>query len=335
MVFPNYPVLILLAPLAAGLIVGVLGRSVGPKVAVIGVAAEVMAFVFSLVLLYEVTTHGPQTIDLPRWSDGILQFGMYIDRLAAVMMVHIAAISTLIHLFSIRYMQQERGYARFHSLLALTTFVLLGMVASANLLMLFVFWQLLSWLLSFLSYNYSHPSTARGAFRTFTMLAAGRYRFSARLSCLLIALYGTLDLQQLFIRAAEVHSAFSALAGVGIGDQRITAITLLIFIGAMSKSAQFPLHMWLPDSLYAPTPVHALAACWNHQCRRLPFGPSGPTLRPQPNHPPCGLCRRSAHCASGLIHDAHPERHQKNLGLLHHGADGLHDYGVRSGRLRA
>ena len=115
-VFPNYPVLILFAPLAAGLIVGVLGRSVGPKVAGIGVVAELMAFVFSLVLLFEVTTRGPQTIDLPRWSDGILQFGMYIDRLTAVMMVHIAAISTLIHLFSIRYMQQERGYGRFYSL---------------------------------------------------------------------------------------------------------------------------------------------------------------------------------------------------------------------------
>ena len=257
MVFPNYPVLILLAPLAAGLIVGVLGRSVGPKVAGIGVAAEVMAFVFSLVLLYEVTTRGPQTIDLPRWSDGILQFGMYIDRLSAVMLVHIAAISTLIHLFSLRYMQQERGYTRFHSLLAFTTFVLFGMVSSANILMLFAFWQLLSWLLPLLSYNDSHPPTVRGAFRTFIMQRLGDVAFLAAV-VLAYSLYGTLDFQQLFSRAADILTVIPFWPGGGLEIRGITAVTLLIFIGAMSKSAQFPLHMWLPDSLYAPTPVHAL-----------------------------------------------------------------------------
>ena len=104
---------------------------------------------------------------------------MYVDRLSAVMLVHMPAISILIHIFSIRYMQQERGYARFHSLLAFTTFVLFGMVSSANLLMLFAFWQLLSWLLPLLSYNYPHPPTVRGAFRTFIMQRAGDAAFLA------------------------------------------------------------------------------------------------------------------------------------------------------------
>src|SRR4029434_10335321 len=98
----------------------------------------------------------------------------------AVMLVHIAAISTLIHLFSLRYMQQERGYTRFHSLLAFTTFVLFGMVSSANILMLFAFWQLLSWLVPLLSYNDSHPPTVRGAFRTFIMHRAGDAGFVDR-----------------------------------------------------------------------------------------------------------------------------------------------------------
>ena len=197
MVFPNYPAFILVAPLAAGLIVGVLGRSIGQKVVRLGVAAEVIAFVLSLVLLYDVTARGPQTFHLSAWSDGILQFGMYVDRLSAVMLVHIAAISILIHLFSLRYMQQERGYTRFHSLLAFTTFVLFGMVSSANLLMLFVFWQLLSWLLPLLSYNYSHPPTVRGAFRTFVMQRLGDVAFLAAV-VLAYSLYGTLDFQQLF-----------------------------------------------------------------------------------------------------------------------------------------
>ena len=257
MIFPNYPALILAAPLAAGLIVGLLGRAIGARVGRIGVAAEVMAFALSLLVLYEVTTGGPQTIDLSPWSDGILQLSLYIDRLSAVMLVHIAAISILIHLFSIRYMQQERGYARFHSLLAFTTFVLFGMVSSANILLLFMFWQLLSWLVPLLSYNYSHPLTVRGAFRTFVMQRAGDIAF---LSAVVLAysVYGTLDLRQLFARAAEVRTSLPLWTGAGIGMSAGIAVTLLIFIGAMSKSAQVPFHMWLPDSLYAPTPVHAL-----------------------------------------------------------------------------
>ncbi len=252
--FSYYPVLILLSPLAAGLIIGLLGRAIGPKAGQVGVAAEMISFAFSLLVLYEVTTRGPQTIHLSPWSDGILQLGLHIDRLSSVMLVHIAAISILIHLFSIRYMQQERGYTRFHSLLAFTTFVLFGMVSSANLLILFLFWQLLSWLVPLLSYNYSHPLTVRGAFRTFVMQRIGDVAFLAAV-VLAYRAYGTLDFQQLFLRAADIHSSLF----LGSFEMRAdTAITLLIFIGAMSKSAQFPLHMWLPDSLYAPTPVHAL-----------------------------------------------------------------------------
>jgi NADH-quinone oxidoreductase subunit L len=260
MILAQYPLLILLAPLLAGAGMAILGARVDRKIHRIGVLADVLAFGLSLQILYDVVVQGPQTLAVSPFtgrSDGVLQFNVYIDRLAAVMMVHITAISTLIHLFSVRYMQQERGYARFHSLLALTTFALLGMVASANLLMLFVFWQLLSWLLSFLSYNYAHPATVRGAFRTFTMQRFGDIAF---LFGIVVAhtLYGTLDIQQLFTRAAEVRAVYSIWPSWGLEINAATAITLLIFIGAMSKSAQFPLHMWLPDSLYAPTPVHAL-----------------------------------------------------------------------------
>ena len=256
MTFRSYPVFILLAPLAAGLIVGLFGRAIGPKASRIGVAAEVIAFALSLLILFEVTTRGPQIISLSAWSDGILRFGLHLDRLAAVMLVHIAAISILIHLFSVRYMQQEQGYTRFHSLLAFTTFVLFGMVSSNNLLMLFIFWQLLTWLVPLLSYNYAHPATVRGAFRTFAMQRVGDVAFLAAV-VLAYGLYGTLDLQQMVSRAAEVKASLSLWPGV-FEMRASTAITLLIFIGAMSKSAQFPLHIWLPDSLYAPTPVHAL-----------------------------------------------------------------------------
>ena len=253
MLLPYCFAIILLAPLLAGLVIGLAGN--GARLGRVGVAVGSVAFALSLVLFVEVTTGYPLTLTF--WSNGnALQFAFYIDRLSAVMLIHIAAISILIHSFSIRYMHQERGYARFHSLLAFTTFSLFGMVSSRNLLMLFAFWQLLSWLLPLLSYNYQHPPTVRGAFRTFIMQRAGDAAFLAAV-VLAHGWYGTLDLQQLFMRAAADKNIVS-LWPTGIEIHAATAVTLLIFIGAMAKSAQFPLHMWLPDSLYAPTPVHAL-----------------------------------------------------------------------------
>jgi NADH-quinone oxidoreductase subunit L len=245
--------ILLLAPLLAGLFIG--SARNGVRVGRIGVAAEIGALALSLLLFFEVISGGPRSLTF--WSIGSLPaFAFHIDRLSAVMLIHIAAISILIQSFSIRYMQQESGYACFHSLLAFTTFTLFGMVSSGNLLLLLVFWQLLSWLLPLLSYNYQHPPTVRGAFRTFIMQRAGDAAFLAAV-VLAYDWYGTLDLQQLFARAAADKIIVSLWAG-GIELNATTVVTLLIFIGAMAKSAQFPLHMWLPDSLYAPTPVHAL-----------------------------------------------------------------------------
>src|SRR2546423_11076384 len=129
------------------------------------------------------------------------------------------------------------------------------MVSSANLLMLFVFWQLLSYLLYLLAHNLTHRATVDGAFRTFTLLRVGDIAFLAGI-VLAHALYGTVEFHELFTRAAATSITVSPLPGIEMSGP--TAITLLIFIGAMSKSAQFPLHVWLPRSLYAPTPVHAL-----------------------------------------------------------------------------
>lgn len=254
-----YPILIFIAPLIAGLTTAVFGSLIGRKVHRIGVVGQVIALVVSLQVLHNVITQGTITINLsffPLAASSIFQFGLYLDRLSALMMVHISVVSTIIYLFSIRYMQQDSRYAWFLSLLSITTFVLLCMISSSNLLMLFLFWQLLSWLLSLLSFNYSHPPTVRGAFRTFAMLRVGDVAFLLGI-LLAYGLYGTLDLAQIFVKASAVQTTFPLWPGGGrIGGP--TAVTLLIFVGAMSKSAQFPLHMWLPDSLYAPTPVHAL-----------------------------------------------------------------------------
>lgn len=255
-----YPLFILLAPLLAGLFIGLFGNMIGKTVCRLAVGAVVSAFGISLYVLYEVIARGPLIVGMSpsaaSWS-GSFQFGQYIDRLAAVMMVHITGISALVHIFSLRYMQQERGYTRFFSLLAIETFVLIGMVSSSDLLALFLYWQLLTWVLSLLSFNYAHPATVRGVFRVFSVLRFGDIAFLMGI-VVAYALYGTLDLRQLFIRAGEVPVIFSLWPAGGWEFSGTTVVTLLIFVGAMSKSAQFPLHLWVPDSLYAPTPVSAL-----------------------------------------------------------------------------
>ncbi|MHB8422597.1 MAG: proton-conducting transporter transmembrane domain-containing protein [Leptospirales bacterium] len=254
------PLLILLAPLTAALIDALSGVLNRPKTCRFATLAHVVALGEAILVLHQVSATGSGTIRLPILSSSwnFLSIVISIDRLAAVMMVLITGIGTILHLYSIRFMQQERRRAWFHVLLSLAIFVLLFMVSSANLVMLFLFWQLLGWLLSLLAYNYGHASTAQGAFRTFIMLRLGDIAFLAGI-ILAYHLYGTVDFQQLFLRAAADQTTFSLFwPGSGMTITGHTLVTFLIFIGAMSKSAQFPLHMWLPDSLYAPTPVHAL-----------------------------------------------------------------------------
>lgn len=259
-------ILLTLLPLLAAVVLEAAGRSRrerGPGVWLpIFVAALfallVAAFLGSLLALAAVSMHGPVTFRFYDTASGTslgIPFGFYLDRLSAVMMVLISGVTAIIYLFSIRYMQQEHGYCRFLALLSLTTFVLLCMVLSSNLLMLFVFWQLLTWLLYLLAHNYAHAGTMEGAFKTFTMLRIADVAFLAGI-VMTQALYGTLEFQTLFVRAAATPVTLSLLPGIEISG--VTAVTLLIFFGAMGKSAQFPMHMWLPGSLYAPTPVHAL-----------------------------------------------------------------------------
>jgi NADH-quinone oxidoreductase subunit L len=216
------------------------------------------AFLGAIVTLWLVATHGPIIIrfyDPASLSMLAFPMGFYIDRLSAVMMVLISGVGTIIYTYSIGYMYQDPNDRRYLALIAFTTSVLLCMVSSANLMMLFLFWQILSYMLYLLAHNHAHAATLDGAFRTFTLLRVGDVAF---LSGIVLAyqLYGTLEFQPLFAKAAELPITLTPLPGIEIGGT--TAVTLLLFIGAMSKSAQFPIHIWLPRSLYAPTPVHAL-----------------------------------------------------------------------------
>ena len=253
----NSPWVILLAPLLAALVTALPKGWFGRRVYGIGALLQLAAFSASVVVLYQVAGHGhgPIRLDL-LLGKGRVPVVLSIDRLAAVMMVVITGVGTLIYHYSARYMQSEAGRARFHTLLSITVVTLVCMVSSANLLMLFLFWQLLSWLLGLLPYNYGHAPTVKGAFRTVTILRIGDLCFLAGIF-LAYRYYGTLDFEPLFSKAKATDIVLSVGPGGVLSIRVVTAIALLIFVGGMSKSAQFPLHQWLPDFLYAPTPVCA------------------------------------------------------------------------------
>jgi NADH-quinone oxidoreductase subunit L len=216
------------------------------------------AFCSAIATLYIVGTQGPITLRLYDPASALsfaVPFGLYVDRLSAVMMVLISGVGTIIYTYSLGYLYQDPHERRYLASIGFTTFVLLCMVSSANLVMLFVFWQLLSYLLYLLAHNHVHAATLAGAFRTFTLLRLGDVAFLAGI-VLAHQLYGTLEFPDLFAKVTEATVTLSPLPGWEIDGA--TAVTLLLFIGGMSKSAQFPLHVWLPRSLYAPTPVHAL-----------------------------------------------------------------------------
>lgn len=255
-IMQNYPILIPLAPLLAAIYSALSIGSAGDRKYGFGVFAHVVAFVAAVVALGDVVSAGVArnlVICETPWSF-LPTIELSIDRLSAVMMVVITSIGLVLFRHSIRYLQSETGQPRYQTLLAFTIATLLVMVSSRDLILLFLAWQLLSWLLCLLAYNHAHLPTARSSFRTFIMLRAGDIAFLAGI-VLAYQLYGTVEFALLFERAAEIPGTLQLF---GLEMSGATAVTLLIFIGAMSKSAQFPLHMWLPDSLFAPTPIHGL-----------------------------------------------------------------------------
>ena len=254
----SFIILVPLLPLLAAIIIIIGTRSSQTRRAKLAAYPIGAAFCGAIIALYLVATQGPITVrfyDPASVASLTFPIGFYIDRLSAVMMVLISGIGTVIYTYSVGYMYQDPHERRYLGLIGVTIFVLLCMVSSANLLMLFLFWQLLSYLLYLLAHNHVHGATLEGAFRTFALLRVGDMAFLAGI-VLAHSLFGTLEFPALFAKAAESAVILSPLPGVEIDG--VTAVTLLLFVGGMSKSAQFPLHVWLPRYLYAPTPATAL-----------------------------------------------------------------------------
>ena len=201
----SFLALVPLLPLLTAFIVMTGDRAEQDQNARAGLLPVAAAFLGSLIALVAVTSGDPVTIqfyDTASVANLAFPIGFYIDRLSAVMMVLITGVTMLIYRYSMGYMYQDRGYRRYLGMLGITTAVLLCMVSSANLVMLFVFWQILSWLLFLLAHNHGHAATLSGAANTFTMLRLSDAAFLAGI-VLAYSLYGTFEFQTLFARAAD------------------------------------------------------------------------------------------------------------------------------------
>ncbi|MBK7547834.1 MAG: NADH-quinone oxidoreductase subunit L [Rhodoferax sp.] len=253
-----------LAPLAGAILAGVLGTSFGGNwigrrmshsLTILGV---LIAFIFSAITLNSVVVDGARFNEtLYTWMTvGSLkmEIGFLVDGLTAMMMCVVTFVSLMVHLYTIGYMQEDEGYNRFFAYISLFTFSMLMLVMSNNLLQLFFGWEavgLVSYLL--IGFWFNKPTAIFANMKAFLVNRVGDFGFILGIS-LIVAYAGTLNYTEAFSKAGEL----SRLGFPGTDWMLITVICICLFIGAMGKSAQFPLHVWLPDSMEGPTPISAL-----------------------------------------------------------------------------
>ncbi len=253
---------IVLAPLAAAIAAGLFGRWIGRTGAhSVTIAAVAVSFALSVKVLWAIMHGGPVFDDaVYTWlvSDGIhMEIGFLIDRLSALMMVVVTFVSLMVHIYTIGYMHDDPGYTRFFSYISLFTFAMLMLVMSNNLLQLFFGWEavgLVSYLL--IGFWYTRPTAIFANLKAFLVNRIGDFGFVLGIAGI-VYLTGTLHYTEFFPRAPEMAAqTFEILPGVAWSA--ITVICICLFVGAMGKSAQVPLHVWLPDSMEGPTPISAL-----------------------------------------------------------------------------
>ena len=251
-------------PLGAFLILGLAGRRIRDRAHLVAVPAVLVSLVLSVGAFLEVVSGSVISLPLYTWlTSGNLDIhiGLHIDRLTAVMLLLVTGVSSLVHVYTIGYMHGETGYARFFSYIALFTFSMLMLVLADNLLQLFVFWEavgLCSYLL--IGHWYERASACAAATKAFLVNRVGDFGFM--LGLLLIWYhFGSLNYLDIFPTLHEATDVTMNLFGPFGGTWEVSVFTLiglLLFTGAVGKSAQVPLHVWLPDAMEGPTPISAL-----------------------------------------------------------------------------
>ena len=252
------PLSCLAGSLLAGLLGWKFGRVFAHTVAILGV---VIAAVLSVKVLAGVMLHGESfngTVYTWGVSGGIpLEVGFLIDPLSALMMVVVTSVSLMVHIYTIGYMRDDPGYQRFFSYIALFTFAMLMLVMSNNFLQLFFGWEavgLVSYLL--IGFWFKRPTAIHANLKAFIVNRIGDFGFLLGIAAIYFY-FGDLGYQAVFAIAPQM-AAKTMQVLPGVDWSVMTLICILLFIGAMGKSAQVPLHVWLPDSMEGPTPISAL-----------------------------------------------------------------------------
>ena len=254
--------LIVLAPLAAAVISGLAGRYVGRSGAhwlcIGGVAVSFAASAWILKQMVDGTPVLNESVYTWAVSDGIrMEIGFLIDNLTALMMTVVSFVSLVVHVYTIGYMKDDPGYQRFFAYISLFTFSMLMLVMSNNFLQLFFGWEavgLVSYLL--IGFWYKRPTAIFASLKAFIVNRIGDFGFIMGIAGV-VYYTGSLDYMEVFERAPGVLGMDIYLTP-GEPSGPITVICVSLFLGAMGKSAQFPLHVWLPDSMEGPTPISAL-----------------------------------------------------------------------------
>ena len=253
--------LIPLACLGAAVAVGFLGSVVGRVAAhTIAIAGVAISFLLSIIVAVDVSQGHHFNGAIYTWGQSggvVFTVGFLIDELTAVMMVVVTFVSLMVHVYTIGYMAEDPGYTRFFSYIGLFTFAMLMLVMANNFLQLFFGWEavgLVSYLL--IGFWYERESAIVANLKAFLVNRVGDLGFLLGIAAVLF-LFGSLDYATVFAAAPQKEAA-TLMSPMGHEWQWITLICLLLFVGAMGKSAQVPLHVWLPDSMEGPTPISAL-----------------------------------------------------------------------------
>lgn len=253
--------LVPMAPLLGAIIAGLFGQRIGlvwsHRTTIALVALSLFASIVIFIDVLQGNTYNGSVYTWMTSGETVFEVGFLIDTLTATMMVVVTGVSLMVHVYTIGYMHGDPGYQRFFSYISLFTFSMLMLVMSNNFLQLFFGWEavgLVSYLL--IGFWYTRPTATYANLKAFLVNRVGDFGFLLGIGLVLMH-FGTLDYALVFSHAGHMSSQSIEIIP-GESWMLLTVICLLLFVGAMGKSAQFPLHVWLPDSMEGPTPISAL-----------------------------------------------------------------------------
>ncbi|MGE4561198.1 MAG: NADH-quinone oxidoreductase subunit L, partial [Desulfobulbus sp.] len=248
-----------LLPLVSFVLTLLLGKRWGTRAHWLPIITVLLSFACSLAAFNRVRSGEIVNQDIYTWIQSgnlSVSVGFLVDQLTSVMLIVVTSISSLVHIYSVGYMKGEDGYSRFFAYLSLFTFSMLMLVLGNNFLQLFFGWEavgLSSYLL--IGFYFNKQSAADAGKKAFIVNRFGDFGFILGLF-LLFTQFGSLHYQEIFAKVGLLENQSLSLFGTPVG--MATVIALLLFCGAIGKSAQIPLHVWLPDAMEGPTPVSAL-----------------------------------------------------------------------------